>query len=240
MPVDPRRPPVAPQLVFVRDLAAPVLDDADAHHLGRVLRVRPGAELTLADGVGGWCAGRYAGGAEVEPAGELQHEPVPAPEITIAFALTKADKPELVVQKLTELGADRIVAFAAARSVVQWDPAKAARNVERWQAVAREAAMQCRRARRPVIEPVTTFAEVAARPGAVLAAPDGDPPSLARPVVLIGPEGGWTPEESAALAAHVALADHVLRAETAAITACSVLGAIRSRRAGEMSRPAGS
>lgn len=240
MPVDPRRPPVTPQLVFVRDLASPVLDDADAHHLGRVLRVRPGGELTLADGAGGWRAGRYGGGADVEPAGELQHEPVPAPEITIAFALTKADKPELVVQKLTELGADRIVAFAAARSVVQWDDAKAVRNVERWRAVAREAAMQCRRARWPVIEPVTTFAEVAARPGAALAAPDGEPPTLTRPVVLIGPEGGWTVEEAQALPAHVALADHVLRAETAAITACSVLGAIRSRRVGEMSRPAGS
>jgi 16S rRNA (uracil1498-N3)-methyltransferase len=234
------RPPAGPQLVFVDDLGAPVLDDATAHHVGRVLRCRPGAELTLADGAGAWRAARYEGGAAVLATGEVVHEPVPAPLITVAFALTKGDKPELVVQKLTELGADRIIGFAAARSVVQWDDAKAARNVERWRAVAREAAQQCRRARLPVIEPVTTFAELVGRAGASLAAPGGDPPSLATPLVLVGPEGGWTAEELAAPIGRVALGDHVLRAETAAIAACSVLGALRSRLTAEMSRPAGS
>lgn len=240
MSPDPARPPAGPPLVFVRDLAAPRLDDADAHHVGRVLRVRPGAALTIADGDGAWCAATYEGGAQVGATGPVQHEPRPSPELTIAFALTKGDKPELVVQKLTELGADRIVAFAAARSVVQWDGAKAARHAERWAAVAREAAMQCRRARLPVVEPVTTFRDVVGRPGAVLASPDGDVPSLARPVVLVGPEGGWAPEELDEGVARVSLADHVLRAETAAITACSVLAALRSRRTGDLSRPTGS
>jgi 16S rRNA (uracil1498-N3)-methyltransferase len=234
------RPPVGAQLVFVADLAAPVLDEATAHHVGRVLRCRPGTELTLADGAGAWRPARYEGGAAVQIDGEVQHEPVPEPPIAVAFALTKGDKPELVVQKLTELGADRIIGFAAARSVVQWDAAKAARNVERWRAVAREAAQQCRRARLPVIEPVTTFAELAGRPGAALAAPGGAPPSLAAPLVLVGPEGGWTADELAAPIGRVALGDHVLRAETAAIAACSVLSALRSRLAAEMSRPAGS
>lgn len=234
------RPPVAPQLVLVADLAAPVLDDADAHHLGRVLRLRPGATITLADGAGRWCPGVYDGGEAVRATDAVVVEPEPSPPITIAFALTKGDKPELVVQKLTELGADRIVPFAAARSVVQWDDAKAARNVARWRAVAREAALQCRRSRLPVVEPVATFAELVARPGAVLAAPGGAAPSLAAPMVLVGPEGGWSAEELAAPIGRVALADHVLRAETAAITACSVLGALRSRLTAEVSRPAGS
>lgn len=237
MALDPRRPPAGPPLVFVTDLDAPVLADGDAHHLGRVLRVRPGTALTVADGRGAWRPASYGGGSVVGPAGPVVHEPAPEPELTIAFALTKGDKPELVVQKLTELGADRIVAFAAARSVVQWDAAKAARNVARWRAVAREAAMQCRRARLPAVEDVTTFAAVAARPGAALATPDGGPPSLALPMLLVGPEGGWAPDELDASMPRVGLGDHVLRAETAAIAACSVLAALRSRRTGDLSLP---
>jgi 16S rRNA (uracil1498-N3)-methyltransferase len=237
MPADLRRPPFGPPLVFVPDLGHPVLDDADAHHLGRVLRLRPGDALTAADGTGRWRACTFGGHAELQCASEVLVEPVADPPITIAFALTKGDKPELVVQKLTELGVDRVVAFRAARSIVQWDEAKAARNVERWRAVAREAAMQSRRAKLPIIEPVADFADVAARPGAALAAAGGAPPSLAHPVLLIGPEGGWSPGEETTPLARVALGDHVLRAETAAITACSVLAAIRSRLAGDMSHP---
>jgi RsmE family RNA methyltransferase len=97
--------------------------------------------------------------------------------------------------------------------------------------------MQSRRARLPVIEAIATFAEVAARPGAALAAAGGAPPSLRHPVLLVGPEGGWSTDEDATPIARVALGDHVLRAETAAIAACSVVAAIRSRLAGEVSHP---
>jgi 16S rRNA (uracil1498-N3)-methyltransferase len=135
---------------------------------------------------------------------------------------------------------DRIVAFTAARSVVVWDDAKAARQVARWRVVAREAAMQCRRARMPIIDEVASCAAVARLAGAALAAPGGDPPRLDLPTVLIGPEGGWSAEELAVDLPRVALGDHVLRAETAAIAACSVLAALRSRLAGDVSHPAGS
>ena len=237
MPAASRRPPFGPPLVFVATLERPTLDDADAHHLGRVLRLRAGDVLTAADGAGRWRECTYRATAQLEISGEVFEEPVPEPPITIAFALTKADKPELVVQKLTELGVDRVVAFRAARSIVLWDDAKAARNVERWRAVAREAAMQSRRSRLPIIEPISTFAEVAGRPGAALAAAGGAPPGLHLPTVLVGPEGGWAPEEEATRLPRVAFGDHVLRAETAAITACSVVTAIRSRLAGDMSHP---
>jgi 16S rRNA (uracil1498-N3)-methyltransferase len=237
---DPRRPPVGPPLFFVDDLDAPELSEPDAHHLGRVLRVRAGAPVTAADGQGSWRPALFAGGAKLDPDGSIVAEPAVAPHITIGFALTKGDKPELVVQKLTELGADRIVAFTAARSVVVWDADKEARQVNRWRTVAREAAMQCRRAQVPVIHDVATFAAVARLAGAALAAPGGDPPRLGLPTVLIGPEGGWSAAELAAELPQVALGDHVLRAETAAIAACSVLAALRSRLAGEVSHPAGS
>ena len=116
-------------------------------------------------------------------------DPRPDPPITIAFALVKGERPELAVQKLTELGVDRIVPFVAERSVVRWDAAKADRQAARLRAIAREAAMQCRRRWLPEVAELATFAEAAALPGAALADRDGEPPTLARPVVLVGPGG---------------------------------------------------
>lgn len=213
-------------LVFVDDLDAPVLADEDRHHLERVLRVRRGDPLTIADGQGRWRPARL--GVEPEPTGPVEEEPAPEPPLTIGFALVKGDKPEVVVQKLTELGIDRIVPFRAARSVVRWDDAKAAKAVARLRTVARAAAMQCHRPRLPVVEDVADLASLAARPGAALADRAGGPPSLAHPVVLVGPEGGWTSDERALAVDRVALGPHVLRAETAAITVSALLTALRS------------
>jgi 16S rRNA (uracil1498-N3)-methyltransferase len=214
---------------FVADLADPRLSDADHHHLTRVLRLAPGAEITVGDGGGRWRAVRLSGSTVLEPVGDVVADPRPDPPITVAFALVKGERPELTVQKLTELGADRIVPFVAERSVVRWDPAKASRQVERLAAIAREAAMQCRRTWLPDVGSVVGFAEAAALPGAALADRDGEPPSLARPVVLVGPEGGWSPAERAAKLPHVRLVGHVLRAETASITICSILSALRDK-----------
>ena len=88
--------------------------------------------------------------------------------------------------------------------------------------------MQSRRAHLPVVDEVTTFAVAAAMPGACLADAGGAPPSLALPVVLIGPEGGWSDEERAVGLPSVALGGQVLRAETAAIAAATLLGALRA------------
>ncbi len=212
---------------FVDDLAEPRLSDADHHHLARVLRLPWGAEITVGDGAGRWQAARLSGSTLLELVGDVVADPRPDPPITVAFALTKGERPELTVQKLTELGADRIVPFVAERSVVRWDAAKSARQVERLAAIAREAAMQCRRTWLPDVGSVVDFAAAAALPGAALADRDGEPPSLARPVVLVGPEGGWSPAERAAKLPHVRLMKYVLRAETASITICGILSAIR-------------
>ena len=132
------------------------------------------------------------------------------------------------MQKLTELGVDRIRPFVAARSVVRWDPAKVAAHHERWQRVAREAAMQSRRARLPTVEPMVDFADLAGRADACRAEPGGAPLALGRPLALVGPEGGWSADEAAADLPAVALGDGVLRAETAAIVAGALLVALRS------------
>jgi 16S rRNA (uracil1498-N3)-methyltransferase len=160
----------------------------------------------------------------------------PAPEVAVAFALTKADKPELVVQKLTELGIDRIIPMTTERSVVRWDRDKAVRQVERLRRVAREACVQSRRTRLPVVEDVAPFAAVAARGGACLAdlaGPGEDlvggapAPGLAHPLVLVGPEGGWSPDERAVGVPVVSLGPLVLRAETASLAAGVLLAAAR-------------
>jgi len=219
--------------VFVDDLDAPVLRADDAHHLQRVLRLRAGDEMVLGDGAGRWRPARF--GPTVEPTGAVKQTPLERPSIGVAFALVKGDKPELVVQKLTELGVDRIVTFRATRSVVRWDDAKAARAGQRLRAVARSAAMQCHRPWLPAVEDATDLgALLAGDGGGALAIADrtGAPPSLDHPLVLVGPEGGWAPEERAAAAdagvASVAVGAHVLRAETAAVTVGALLTALRA------------
>jgi 16S rRNA (uracil1498-N3)-methyltransferase len=219
-------------MAFVDDLDAPALRDDDRHHLERVLRVRPGDPLTVADGRGRWRTATF--GPALTVTGEITEEPAPVPPITIGFALVKGEKPEVVVQKLTELGIDRVVPFRAERSVVRWDDDKAAKAVVRLRAVARAAAMQSHRARLPEVTEVTDLRALAAEPGAALADRDGGAPTLERPVVLVGPEGGWAPAERALAVPHVALPGHVLRSETAAVTAGTLLVALRAGLLGPM------
>jgi 16S rRNA (uracil1498-N3)-methyltransferase len=214
--------------VFVADLGAPTLEDDDRHHLERVLRVRVGEEVTASDGRGGWRVCAFGPGGLLDPIGEVEQRPAPSPAITVAFALTKGEKPETAVQKLTELGVDRIIPFAAARSVARWDGDRGERHVARLRKVAREAAMQSRRAHLPAVDEVATFSTVATLAGACLADAGGAPPTLANPVILVGPEGGWSDDERGAGLPTVGLGDQVLRAETAALVAGSLLGALRS------------
>ena len=220
--------------VFVADPEHPELSPEDRHHLLKVLRLRAGEIVTVSDGAGRWRWCRFGGGAgaSLEPVGDVEADPRPAPPVGVGFALTKGSKPELAVQKLTELGVDVIVPFVAERSVVRWTDEQAGAHVDRWRRIAREAAMQCRRVWLPEIAPVTTFADLVARPGTALAAPDGIAPSpAAHRVVLVGPEGGWSEDELEAAAtygcARVRLGPHVLRAETAAIAAGILLAAVR-------------
>lgn len=211
---------------FVDDLDTLDLGVDDRHHLERVLRLRPGDELTVSDGAGRWRRCRF--GAALEATGPVETDPVPTPPVTVAFAVLKGDRNEWVAQKLTEIGVDRIVPFVAERSIARWDAAKAIRHHERLVAVAREAAMQSRRAWLPEVEPVGRFSDVVARAGAVLADREGAPPGLDRPVVLVGPEGGWSDAERRAEVGRMTLGPTVLRAETAAIVAASALCGLRS------------
>ncbi|MEY2397332.1 MAG: rRNA (uracil1498-N3)-methyltransferase [Actinomycetota bacterium] len=213
---------------FVDNLDAPVLAPEDAHHLTRVLRLRVGEALTVGDGAGRWRACVVAAdGASIEPTGAIEAVAAADPLVTIGFALTKGDKPELTVQKLTELGVDRIVPIVAARTVVRWDDMKSARNVERWRAVGRAAAMQSRRAWLPVVDDICALS---AAPPFALAHPEGGPLTTDTLAVAVGPEGGWTDDELASASTLVDLGPTTLRAETAALAAATLLTARRDGR----------
>lgn len=227
-------PTTARAHAFVADLDAPRLSADDHHHLTRVLRLAPGSYVTVGDGRGRWRPGRLTGGADVESEGAIVADPRPEPPITVAFALTKGDRPELTVQKLTEVGVDRIVPFIAERGVVRWDGAKAERQAARLAEIARLASMQCRRTHLPRVDPLSTFASASALPGAALADAGGAPPTLDHAAVLVGPEGGWSPRERSAGLPRVAVGMHILRAETASITVGALLVALRGQLVTEM------
>ena len=213
--------------VFVADLAAPEPSDADRHHLERVLRLRAGEPLTVGDGAGRWVPARY--GATLEVAGPVVAVERPSPAVAVAVALVKGTRPELAVQKLTEAGVDEVILFQAARSVVRWDGDRRARHLERLTQVARSAAEQSRRVWLPEVIVVDDLAAVVDRhPAMVRADRGGAPPDLDRPTIAVGPEGGWTDEERELVPDAVALGGPVLRAETAAVAAGVLLGALRS------------
>ncbi len=212
---------------LVDDIETPALDDAAIHHLLRVRRLRDGAACTVTDGAGAWRSCRLRAAGEIEVDGDVVRVDRPSPQITIAFALTKANKPEIVVQKLTELGVDRIAAFHADHTVVRWDDAKARTQHARWEAIARGAVEQSRGVWVPAIEPVGDVGSVAAL-GAARLDRGGETPSLARSVLAVGPEGGWSAEERERLPTVVECAVNVVRAETAALTAGGILCALRS------------
>lgn len=212
---------------FVDSVESPELTDDDRHHLAGVLRLRPGDAMTVADGAGTWLPCRF--GEALEPIGEPIHVPPPEVEVGVGFALIKGGRPEMVVQKLTELGVDRILVLTAERSVVRWDKAKRVRQMHRMKKVAREAAMQSRRVRLPSLEGVEPVGVAAAETGAAMAEPGGGGLDGGCSLLLVGPEGGWTQEE---LGTHqlVGLGTTILRAETAAIAAGVLMTALRENR----------
>jgi 16S rRNA (uracil1498-N3)-methyltransferase len=207
--------------VFVESLAAPELSADDEHHLRRVLRIGDCDVITVGDGVGGWVTALLrSDGLSVES--EQLNDSEPRPAIVIS-AIPKGNRPEWIVQKLTEIGATSIGFMDCARNVVRWDTERGSRQVERFRRVAREAAMQSRRLWLPEIRDVVPFSAAATTEGCAIADPDGDRLTGDIDTLLVGPEGGFTGAELDLVARRVALSANVLRVETAAFAGAMLL-----------------
>jgi 16S rRNA (uracil1498-N3)-methyltransferase len=212
----------------------------DAAHLTRSLRARPGELINAVDPGDGregrLLTIRLVSVSPREVAGVIEearpHRPEPLARITIGLALLPAAALEQALTHCTELGADGFVLIRARRSVARVDPgAKSAR----WEAVCHEAAMLAGRLRVPAVRGPVGFGQVTAGGEEVLLLDRQAPRRLAdlhEPrdlTVLVGPEGGWAPEEiSWARGRTATLGPRNLRAEHAAATALAVALAARS------------
>lgn len=228
-----------------------VLCDDAAEHLGRVLRAQPGQFYELSDGQHVWL-GRVER-VELSKSGKSRVEfalvesiPAPAPrfQIDLLISLVKFDRFEWCLEKATELGTDRIVPLAAARTDKPLIAAAAKRQA-RWERIVLESAQQSRRLRPPQLAPTIAPREAFAASSAavtillserrtsaslqtVLAGVGGlAAKSPLTASLAIGPEGGWTGSELAAAQAsgfaEASLGDNILRAETAVIAALAIL-----------------
>jgi 16S rRNA (uracil1498-N3)-methyltransferase len=201
------------------DVAGAIELDEDAeHHLRRVLRLRDGEVVSVTDGAGRWrLAVAVVDGPSLRlsPDGDVVVEPAPSAPLTIAVAMPKGDRLDWLVQKSTELGADRLVLLHADRSVVRWKPERARTQRERLQRISDEACRQSRRVRRVVIEGPVDAGQVLDR--FVVAEPGGRPLGPTDRSVAVGPEGGWSPEELELAPDRVSLGPNILRTETAVV-----------------------
>ncbi|HLH58193.1 MAG TPA: 16S rRNA (uracil(1498)-N(3))-methyltransferase, partial [Streptosporangiaceae bacterium] len=164
--------------------------------------------------------------------------PVPDPRIVVVQAIPKGDRAALAVETMTEVGVDVLVPWQAERCVARWPADRADRSLARWRSTAREAAKQARRARVPEVTGLASSADVTARAAAsaraVLLEP-GAPDALAGLplpdggdiILIVGPEGGISPAETAAFtgagAVPARLGASVLRTSTAGAVAAAVL-----------------
>jgi len=225
-----------------RSLALP---EAAATHLLRVLRLGLGDEVTLFNGDGFdyrariSALGKRSAEAEVVDLSEVAREsPL---QVTLAQALARGEKMDLVLQKATELGVQKVAPVITERTEVKLDAERADRRLAHWRGVVASACEQCGRARLPEIaEPQSLhgFLSRAQLPGQLILAldPEGDHsldtlPEFASLVLVIGPEGGLSPRDldqlRAAGARGLRLGPRILRTETAGLAALAALQALR-------------
>ncbi|MGW4818856.1 16S rRNA (uracil(1498)-N(3))-methyltransferase [Streptomyces sp. NPDC004227] len=220
-----------------------VLEGPEGRHAVSVKRLRPGEDVVLTDGRGRWIEGvvKAAEGKDrlvVSDLASLVEEPPESPRITVVQALPKGDRGELAVETMTEVGVDAIVPWAASRCITQWKGDRGLKALGKWRATAREAGKQSRRVRFPEVADAATTKQVAA----LLAEADfaavlhesGEErlatvelPAQGDIVLVVGPEGGVSPEELAqfqdAGAKAYVLGPTVLRTSTAGTAAAALL-----------------
>ena len=221
------------------------LDGPEGRHAAVVRRLQPGEQVDLTDGRGllAHCVvQRTVGNALDLEVLDAQEEPAPNPRLTVVQALAKGDRGETAVETMTEIGVDVIVPWSASRSITQWKADRGEKSLAKWRNTAREAAKQSRRTWWPdVTEPATTSTVAKLLAAATLPIVLHEEAQLAlasvelpKPsddvsdiVLVVGPEGGISPEELAQFADAGAqphrMGPTVLRTSTAGTAAAAVL-----------------
>ena len=131
------------------------IDDDTEHHLRRVLRLRDGEAVSVTDGQGRWCLAMVmldGTTLRLDATSPIVVEPARTTTITVAAAIPKGDRLDWMVQKVTELGVDRLALLHADHSAVRWKPDRIEQQLARLQRIADEALRQSRRVVRLVID----------------------------------------------------------------------------------------
>lgn len=226
--------PLSPEMTITGD---------DVKHIGKVLRMQNGDKIIVVGQNG------QAGIATIAHIGEsieltldqvLDEYKEPPIRVFIAQGLPKSDKMDYIVQKAVELGVAGIMPMAAEHSVVQYNAAKQAARVDRWQKIAEEAAKQCGRSVVPRIEEIKSLSDIiSAVPddAALIMLYEGQAKAGLKEILnncrpgtymlLIGPEGGFSEKEvvlASQRGAHIAkMGPRILRTETASLAALSAV-----------------
>lgn len=223
------------------------LDAVQTRHIQVVLRLLPGELIGLFDGRGGEYQARLEALEGDCYLARLLSEERPHREpglrLYLVQSLVKGDKMDFIVQKAVEIGIAGIYPVASERSIVSLSPERAAKKVERWQSIAREACKQCRRSYIPPVYPVQSLPQYVSRQkphqDILLYEEAGQSRGLKEILrdsgisrgdelgIIIGPEGGFSPEEvKAAQNSGIlvgGLGPRILRAETAGLVAASII-----------------
>ncbi len=225
---------------------SPVITGDDAGHIRNVLRLKPGDVIELIDGTGLECDARIvrmtAGKVEVSILGRRFSESRSAPILIIAQALLKDNKPDTIIRQVTEMGIHEWLPFAAHRSVPVLNAQRMSARKDRWEKIAIEALKQCRRSNLLKISDLLTFDAMLAygqncdiklifwedeSPSKPFELPDENADSDHSIIAIIGPEGGFTPDEIAAARARgyttVSLGPRILKADTATLAVSTLL-----------------
>ncbi|ATW25351.1 16S rRNA (uracil(1498)-N(3))-methyltransferase [Candidatus Formimonas warabiya] len=219
---------------------------SDVHHIGKVLRLKPGDTVLIADGTGREYLAELTEITAQKVTARIQdhflshHEP--PLDVYLLQGLPKGDKLEFIIQKCTEVGVRKIIPIHMERTIVRLPAEKARERRERWQRIAAEAAKQCQRGVVPEIEPVCGLEQVLQElpKETLLVMPWEEEKNTglkdilkqesgaSGPVaVLIGPEGGISPQEAEVACTYGAkkatLGPRILRTETAGLVTLSLI-----------------
>jgi 16S rRNA (uracil1498-N3)-methyltransferase len=218
-----------------------VLDADESRHLTRVLRLKAGARVLVGDGRGRQVEAEVQRFEQDRAVLQVVRELPPTGEsplaVTLAIGLAKGDALDAVMRQATEMGVNRIAPFTSVYSEKS-DPKREARRLARWRRLTQESLKSCQRAWVPQIDGVAAFADILPGPeeakilfweeergGGLARGLSGSRPASVR--LLIGPEGGFAPEEveqaRAAGYRPTSLGPRRLRVETAALAALALI-----------------